>query len=127
MTWQDLPCDIRDHRRSKKQWTRILGDPGDLWFLHRCNQDFCWEPGHIYLGTASDNLWDAYAAGNFVPPMTRPEVAAKAAQTRRARNGDQKRGWNLSEETKAKMRKPKSPETIQRMREAQQRRRQCAS
>lgn len=58
--WQEVPCIIGHTRRSKQIWTRLYGDPGKLWVLHRCGRRLCWEPRHFYLGTASDNIRDTY-------------------------------------------------------------------
>lgn len=72
--WRKVPCVIGGYRRSRRIWTKLNGDPGDLFVLHRCNQVKCWEPRHFYLGTRSDNLRDAYDDG--VLKRFRPHCAA---------------------------------------------------
>lgn len=39
-------------------------EPG-LKALHRCNNPACCNPKHLYQGTTSDNLMDAWRAGSF--------------------------------------------------------------
>lgn len=80
--WQDYPCLPGRSRRDTRSWRKILGDPGGLWFLHRCHDLTCRQVYHIYIGTASDNLKDAYTAGR------RDVVAIGAAisATNRGRN-----------------------------------------
>src|SRR5687768_10435928 len=59
-SWSDYPCDIRTYRRVWRDFfTRTFG----LWALHLCNQGFCWEPYHVYLGTPEDNALDSKMAG----------------------------------------------------------------
>lgn len=51
---------IRLHRL---MWTLINGDPGDKLVLHRCNHRWCFNPDHLYLGSAADNTADMMRAG----------------------------------------------------------------
>jgi hypothetical protein len=45
-------------------WILHVGDIQDgKWVLHRCNTPACVNPDHLYLGTQSDNMKDAVAAG----------------------------------------------------------------
>lgn len=45
-------------------WILINGEiPNNLYVLHRCNNRACCNPSHLYLGTQSDNMKDAYLAG----------------------------------------------------------------
>jgi hypothetical protein len=39
------------------------GDPGDLSVLHRCDTPLCFNPAHLFSGTAGDNIRDAVAKG----------------------------------------------------------------
>jgi hypothetical protein len=39
------------------------GDPGDLSVLHHCDTPFCFNPEHLFCGTAGDNIRDAVAKG----------------------------------------------------------------
>ena len=39
------------------------GDPGDLSVLHRCDTPLCFNPEHLFPGTAGDNIRDAVAKG----------------------------------------------------------------
>lgn len=66
--WQDVPCRIGGSRQARAIWTRMYGNPGDLWVLHRCHEEWCWEPRHFYLGTAVDNYRDmAERWGDLLP------------------------------------------------------------
>lgn len=39
------------------------GDPGHLSVLHRCDNPMCFNPEHLFIGTAGDNIRDAVAKG----------------------------------------------------------------
>lgn len=43
------------HRAS---WTLFRGEIGDLFVLHRCDNGFCVNPDHLFLGTQKDNVLD---------------------------------------------------------------------
>lgn len=53
------PCILGRSRQSRAIWTRMYGDPGEWWVLHRCHNRTCREPSHFYLGTLEDNERDA--------------------------------------------------------------------
>jgi len=52
------------HRISHKLY---YGDFGDAFVLHHCDNPQCVNPLHLYLGTESDNLRDAYNRGQKRP------------------------------------------------------------
>jgi hypothetical protein len=45
-------------------WKLHFGDiPKDFKVLHKCDQPACVNPKHLFLGTQSDNMYDAFAKG----------------------------------------------------------------
>lgn len=42
--------------------------PEGAYVLHRCDNPPCVRPDHLFLGTARDNIVDAYSKGRAVPP-----------------------------------------------------------
>ena len=83
--WRDYPCDVRTRGRKKKEWVKILGDPGNLQFNHLCGNGLCWESTHVYRGTQAQNVQDAYDHGAMTSQATKPEVREKIATTLRGR------------------------------------------
>jgi hypothetical protein len=61
--WQKKPCILGTYRTSRHVWKQLYGDPGTARVLHRCGNGTCREPSHLYLGTDSQNLKDAYRLG----------------------------------------------------------------
>lgn len=49
----------------------INGDPGTLLVLHKCDVPRCGNPIHLFSGTQSDNLQDAYRKGRATMPVLR--------------------------------------------------------
>lgn len=46
----------------------LVGElPEGKWVLHHCDVKLCGNPDHLYAGTPSDNLQDAYDRGRRVP------------------------------------------------------------
>lgn len=51
------------HRAS---WTLYRGEiPDDLFVLHRCDNPYCVNPDHLFLGTQADNMKDCAAKGRL--------------------------------------------------------------
>lgn len=45
-------------------YTHFVGPiPPDLYVLHRCDQELCVRPDHLFVGTAADNYADAKSKG----------------------------------------------------------------
>jgi len=54
------------HRFSWELWRWII--PHGICVLHKCDNPSCVRPGHLFLGTKSDNTRDAISKGRFRPP-----------------------------------------------------------
>ena len=57
---------VESHRVS---WMLNVGPiPSGLWVLHRCDNPLCVRPDHLFLGTAKDNIQDAWKKGRMKRP-----------------------------------------------------------
>jgi len=54
------------HRLAARYFLGV--NPGKLDVLHHCDNPECCNPTHLFLGTARDNILDAYAKGRMVAP-----------------------------------------------------------
>lgn len=86
--WREMPCEyprqkplasgyvpisvrgkpVRAHRLA---WEECFGPiPDGLWVLHYCDHPSCWQPLHLWLGTAQDNIDDMRRKGRarYVAP-----------------------------------------------------------
>lgn len=57
---------LSTHRIALAAWTDFDLD-GEYHALHRCDQKDCFNPDHLYAGTRSDNMADAYVSGLLAP------------------------------------------------------------
>lgn len=66
---------VQAHRLS---WRLLMGEPGDLDVLHKCDTPPCCNPDHLYLGTDADNNRDMRVRGrakyNTRPKLTEDQV-----------------------------------------------------
>lgn len=54
-------------------WMLTYGPiPKGFYVCHHCDNPPCVNPGHLFCGTASDNVADAIAKGRMVPPRALP-------------------------------------------------------
>lgn len=59
-----------------------VGDIGDMWALHRCDQPSCVNPAHLYAGTPQDNTNDMIRRGRMrVGHQPRGSATAQAKLT----------------------------------------------
>lgn len=112
MAWQDYPCIVKTFRNSGRIWRRLFGDPGGLWVLHWCNEPHCWEPQHLYLGTAADNNRQASREGRLTRPssyanrmtaMNKDRTGVPLSDTHRAALSKAHEGQVVTAETRAKL------------------------
>ena len=63
-------------------WILLVGEiPDGLLVLHHCDNRSCVNPDHLFLGTYSDNMQDAYAKDRMVIPDTSGENNGRAKLT----------------------------------------------
>lgn len=55
--------------------------PTGLFICHSCDNRSCINPSHLFLGTRSDNMKDAYAKGRIAMPSPWPAMAPTTAAT----------------------------------------------
>ncbi len=59
----------RIEKASRAAWMLLVGSIGEgLLVCHRCDNPPCCNPRHLFLGTQSDNMADAYAKGRLPVP-----------------------------------------------------------
>lgn len=49
-------------------YLEFVGEIGDLYVLHRCDDPDCCNPSHLFLGTQKDNVQDARNKGRLNNP-----------------------------------------------------------
>ena len=67
ITWvvnQETGCWEAKHRLARARWLQENGDiPKGLWVLHSCDNPFCINLKHLYLGDNKDNMQDMWIRG----------------------------------------------------------------
>lgn len=67
---------------SRVSWFLNTGQwPGGMFVCHHCDNRACVRPDHLFLGTQSDNLRDAYNKGRHAPPSSAGERNCHAVLT----------------------------------------------
>ena len=62
-----LPLNGRSELVHRLSYQEFVGPiPDGLHVCHSCDNRACWNPGHLWLGTRSDNIKDAVAKGRWV-------------------------------------------------------------
>lgn len=67
MAWTDFPCVITGRTTTAHlHWARRYGKvPKGLYVCHRCDNRYCKQLEHLFLGTPQDNTRDAIQKGRF--------------------------------------------------------------
>ncbi|MCM8749784.1 hypothetical protein NET02_11545 [Thermomicrobiaceae bacterium CFH 74404] len=71
------PRRLSVHRLALALWSDFDLD-GSLQALHRCDQKACINPQHLYAGTPSDNMADAYVSGLLKLPERHASLLSEA-------------------------------------------------
>jgi hypothetical protein len=66
--------------------------PQGLSVLHRCDVPACCNPGHLFLGTQTDNMRDCASKGRIVRPVCPPEKKARGDANGMRKHPDSLRG-----------------------------------
>lgn len=61
----------------------VVGDPGDSFVLHECDNPACVNPAHLYLGTHQDNMDDMVERGRATGNKPRGEKHGHTKLTER--------------------------------------------
>jgi len=56
-------------RANRVAYELFKGEVGEFHVCHTCDNPRCVNPEHLFLGTRSDNMKDAYDKGRLVPPL----------------------------------------------------------
>ena len=60
------------HRVSYEEFNGPI--PKGMFVCHHCDNPGCVKPSHLFIGTQSDNLKDAFGKGRLTPPCIRGEA-----------------------------------------------------
>lgn len=64
VTLREFGKNVALHRRAFELWHGVILN--GLWVLHRCDVKRCFNPDHLFLGTAADNVHDCVLKGRHV-------------------------------------------------------------
>jgi hypothetical protein len=99
--WKETPCTIGGKYSIRKIWVRRFGVlPEGIEVLHYCDNPFCKNLEHIWLGTQSENLIDMVEKERH--SKTRLEETKKAISLSKVGNQNWQ-GLHHSEESKKKI------------------------
>jgi len=81
--WRNAAGQIElTHRASWRLFKSEI--PGGMFVLHKCDNPLCVNPGHLFLGTQSDNLHDMWGKGRARPGTSRGEKHGMSKLTAQA-------------------------------------------